>query len=45
MDFGFWELATAQEQTANAATFAAFLGHVLVRWPTGQLVLVLDNAS
>lgn len=45
LDYGSGELATAQEQTANAAMFVVFLHHPFVHWPTGQLVLVLDNAS
>jgi len=45
LDYGAGDLATALAPTGDAARFRAFLDQVLARWPNGNLVLVLDNAS
>lgn len=45
LDYASGTLITRQDAVANAVAFAAFLDQLVTRWPTGQLILVLDNAS
>lgn len=45
MDYASGILTTQHADSANAAAFEAFLDQLITDWPTGHLILVLDNAS
>lgn len=45
LDYVSGILTTQQAEVANAVAFEAFLDQAVTCWPTGHLILVLDNAS
>jgi transposase len=45
MDYASGHLTWQTASTKDAATFVAFLEHLAAAWPTGQVLVVLDNAG
>lgn len=45
LDYASGHLAWQTAATKDAATFVAFLDHLEAAWPTGQVLIVLDNAG
>ncbi len=44
LDYAEGKIVWKEDEQYNAESFFAFLGEVLIAYPTGKIVMVLDNA-